>query len=56
MEPCLIEKMANSASWQEELKKREWTPLLLIGDAYSKFVEEETARTEAILKDLGLAS
>ena len=52
----MIEKMASSASWQEELKKRQWTPLLLIGDDYSKFVEAEAARTEAILKDLGLAS
>jgi putative tricarboxylic transport membrane protein len=52
----LIEKMASSPTWQEELKKRDWTPLLLIGDAYAKFIEEETAKTEGILKDLGLAS
>lgn len=52
----LIGKMASSARWQEELKKREWTPLTLIGDAYSKFIEEETEKAGAILKDLGLAS
>jgi putative tricarboxylic transport membrane protein len=51
----LIEKMAASASWKEELKKRDWTPILLTGDEYGKFIEAETARIEAILKDLGLA-
>jgi putative tricarboxylic transport membrane protein len=52
----LIEKMANSAAWKEELRKRDWTPLLLTGDAYGKFITEENARIEAILKDLGLAT
>jgi putative tricarboxylic transport membrane protein len=50
-----VEKMANSATWKEELKKRDWTPILLTGDEYGKFIEAETARIEAILKDLGLA-
>jgi putative tricarboxylic transport membrane protein len=51
----LIEKMANSASWKEELKKRDWTPILLTGDEYGKFIEAENSRIEAILKELGLA-
>jgi putative tricarboxylic transport membrane protein len=53
---ALIEKMANSPAWAEEVKKREWTPILLTGDAYARFLQEETARIEAILKDLGLAT
>jgi putative tricarboxylic transport membrane protein len=52
----LIEKMIASASWKEELKKRDWTSIPLVGDAYAKYIEEEMARVEAILKDLGLAS
>jgi putative tricarboxylic transport membrane protein len=52
----LVEKMAASAAWQEELKKRDWTGILLTGDAYAKFLAEESARIEAILKDLGLAA
>jgi putative tricarboxylic transport membrane protein len=52
----LVEKMANSGTWAEEVKKRDWTPILLTGDAYAKFIEEEKTRIEAILKDLGLAS
>ena len=53
---ALVEKMANSPSWAEEAKKRDWTPILLTGDAYARFLQEETARIEAILKDLGLAT
>jgi len=52
----LVEKMAASSAWQEELKKRDWTGILLTGDAYAKFLAEESARIEAILKDLGLAA
>jgi putative tricarboxylic transport membrane protein len=51
-----VEKMANSAAWQEECKKRDWTPIYLGGDEFAKFLEQDIARTEAILKDLGLAS
>jgi putative tricarboxylic transport membrane protein len=51
----LVEKMANSPSWKEELKKRDWTPILLTGDEYGKFIEAENSRIEAILKELGLA-
>jgi putative tricarboxylic transport membrane protein len=51
----LVETMANSAAWGEEMKKRNWTPILLTGDDYAKFLTEDTARIEGILKDLGLA-
>jgi putative tricarboxylic transport membrane protein len=52
----LIEKMANSATWKEELKKRDWTPILLTGDAYAKYIEQENVRFTVILKVLGLAT
>src|SRR5690606_31457486 len=52
----LIETMANSASWKEQLKRREWTSILLTGDAYAKYIEQENGRIADILKDLGLAS
>jgi putative tricarboxylic transport membrane protein len=53
---ALVEKMANSATWKEELKKRDWTGILMTGDAYAKYIEQENERIFAILKDLGLAS
>ena len=52
----LVETMAKGAAWAEEMKKRDWTPILLTGDAYAKFLEADTARIEGILKDLGLAT
>ena len=51
----LVENMAKSASWADECKKRNWTQILLTGDEYKKFLDEDTARITAILKDLGLA-
>jgi putative tricarboxylic transport membrane protein len=53
---ALIEKMAASATWKQEVEKRDWLPIVLTGDAYAKYVEAETTRITAILKDLGLAS
>lgn len=52
---ALVGKMAESEAWKTELKNRNWTPILLVGDDFSKFLTEDTARIEAILKDLGLA-
>lgn len=52
---ALVEKMAASESWATECKNRNWTQILLTGDEYAKFLTEDTARIEGILKDLGLA-
>ncbi len=52
---ALMETMAKSEAWLAECKKRDWTSIPLFGDAYAKYLEAETARIEAILKDLGLA-
>jgi putative tricarboxylic transport membrane protein len=51
----LIEAMVKSAAWQEILAKQDWTNVLLTGDAFGAYVQEEFRRTEAVLKDLGLA-
>jgi putative tricarboxylic transport membrane protein len=51
----MVETMAKSDAWAAECKNRNWTPILLTGDDYAKFVAEDSARIEAILKDLGLA-
>ena len=52
---ALVDKMANSATWASECKNRNWTQILLTGDDYAKFLAEDIARIETILKDLGLA-
>ncbi|GGE39226.1 C4-dicarboxylate ABC transporter substrate-binding protein [Agaricicola taiwanensis] len=51
----LMETMSASEAWQAECKNRGWTPILMTGDDYDRFLKEDTARIEAILKDLGLA-
>jgi len=51
----LIDGMTKSSAWLEECRKRAWTSIPLLGDAYAKYVADETVRIEAILKDLGLA-
>jgi putative tricarboxylic transport membrane protein len=50
----MIETMAASKEWQDELVKRDWTGILLTGDAYAKYIAEEEVRITAILTDLGL--
>lgn len=52
---ALIDAMTKSDTWKAECQKRDWTSIPLLGEAYGKYVEAETARIEAILKDLGLA-
>jgi putative tricarboxylic transport membrane protein len=52
----LVEKMAKSPEWQEELKKRDWTGILLTGDEFAKYIASETSRIGGILKHLGVAT
>lgn len=50
----LIEKMAAGPGWKGELDNKGWEGLLLTGDAFKKFLDEEVVRITAILTDLGL--
>jgi putative tricarboxylic transport membrane protein len=49
-----IEKMVQSATWQATLESRGWVDTYLAGDAFTAQLAEDTAATEAILKDIGL--
>ncbi|MBM3532580.1 MAG: tripartite tricarboxylate transporter substrate binding protein [Alphaproteobacteria bacterium] len=51
----LIEDMAASKAWQDELAKRDWMGILQTGKAYEDYIKSENIRIEAILKGLGLA-
>ena len=42
----LIETMAKSDAWATECKNRNWTPILLTGDDYAKFLTDDTARID----------
>ena len=50
----LIEKMAKGGGWKNELDTKGWDGLLLTGDAFKKYVDDEVIRITAILVDLGL--
>ena len=52
----LVDRMAKSPSWQEELKKRDWTPIYQAGDQFAAYLKSETDRIEGILRDIGLAT
>ena len=41
-------------SWDEALKNNDWVSYLATGDEFGKFVEAETTRMGAVMKDLGL--
>jgi putative tricarboxylic transport membrane protein len=43
-----------SAAWQEALKKNEWTPAVLSGPAFDKFVDDEFASLRAIMAKSGM--
>lgn len=43
-----------SPAWQEALKKNEWTPAVLTGPAFDKFVDDEFASLRAIMAKSGM--
>ena len=50
-----VERAVKSPSWQESLKKQDWSDFWLAGDAFGKYVEEENKRLGGILAELALA-
>jgi putative tricarboxylic transport membrane protein len=52
----LVDRLANSAQWKAECEKRDWAQIYLAGDGFAKFVADEVARIEGVLKGLGLAA
>nr|WP_242679666.1 tripartite tricarboxylate transporter substrate binding protein [Paracoccus nototheniae] len=49
-----IETLATSAAWQEALVTKGWADTYLAGEEFRAQLAEDTATTEAILKDIGL--
>ena len=49
-----VEAGTKNEKWQDTLKKLDWTPFFLSGDAFKDFVEADTKRTAAILESLNL--
>jgi putative tricarboxylic transport membrane protein len=49
-----IEKMVNSANWQETLKQKNWANTFLAGDAFATELQQNIAQTKEILTQIGL--
>ena len=49
----IIRGATESASWKATLEKLGWSPIFLSGDAYKKFIEEDTKRVASIIDSLG---
>ena len=50
-----VVKATETPAWKEALTKNDWTPFLLTGDEFGKFVDSESARLGATLRELGVA-
>ena len=50
-----VVETVKSQSWQETLKRNDWTDVLMTGDAFTKYIEAEVTRVGGVLKDVGLA-
>jgi putative tricarboxylic transport membrane protein len=50
----VIETMAQSDTWAEQLETKGWVDTFLAGDAFDAYLEEEIVATAAILTELGI--
>jgi len=52
----IVRGATESASWKETLNKLGWSPIFLSGDAYKKFIDEDSKRVAGIIDSLGIKS
>jgi putative tricarboxylic transport membrane protein len=50
----IVHGATESVSWKETLNKLGWSPIYLSGDAYKKFIDEDTKRIAGIIDSLGI--
>ena len=50
----MIVKATKSKAWAEALEKNDWTPALLTGPAFGKFVDDEFASLRAVMVKSGM--
>jgi putative tricarboxylic transport membrane protein len=52
----IVRGATESSSWKETLNKLGWSPIFLSGEAYKKFIDEDTKRIGGIIDSLGIKS
>jgi putative tricarboxylic transport membrane protein len=50
----IIRGTTESVAWKATLEKLGWTPIFLSGDAYKKFIDEDSKRIAGIIDSLGI--
>jgi putative tricarboxylic transport membrane protein len=50
----VVGKTVKTASWQDALKRNDWTDMYLAGDAFKTFMDADTQRIDKILAGLGM--
>jgi putative tricarboxylic transport membrane protein len=50
----IVARTVKTASWQEALKRNDWTDMFLSGDAFKTFMDADTQRIDKILASLGM--
>lgn len=50
----IVQGATESKAWKETLEKLGWAPIFLGGDAYKKFIEEDSKRIAGIIDSLGI--
>jgi len=51
---AVVEKMAKSKAWADQLAAKGWQDTYLGGNAFEAFLKDEIARVSGVLRDLGL--
>jgi putative tricarboxylic transport membrane protein len=50
----IVRGATESKAWKDTLEKLGWSPIFLGGDAYKKFIDEDTKRIAGIINSLGI--
>jgi putative tricarboxylic transport membrane protein len=49
-----VVKATESTAWQDTLRKNDWTPYLLTGDEFGRFVDAESTRLGTMLREISV--
>jgi putative tricarboxylic transport membrane protein len=52
---AMVKKATETAEWKSMLEKMGWTPVFISGDAFSKYVDDESKSLGSLIESLGLA-
>lgn len=50
----MVTEMRETPDWEEALTRNNWVDSYMVGEEFEQFIRDETARTEEIVKELGL--